>query len=162
MSFITHGQWKFDNSNQNKYAFKINSEVADTCSMLFDASIYSNDTNSSKFRKAAIIHRLARAHAKKLLVNGEKYIDVVKSIENIIHKLSGSIGEYNNNIAFPIGLSVNEIAAHDTAMEEDTRVLKNGDIVKCDIGVHVDGNIIDSAFTHIVGETDDTLKSHEK
>lgn len=99
------------------------------------------------FRKSAIIHRIVRNEVKQLLVPGAKYLDIVEFVEKRILELRGQI-------AFPVGLNVNNIAAHDSAYPCDERILEDGDIVKIDIGVHIDGNIIDSAFTHIIGDDD--------
>ncbi len=72
------------------------------------------------------------------------YADIILGIEEIISE--------NSNMAFPVNFSVNNIAAHDTLMENDTRRLQEGDVVKIDVGIHVDGFIIDSAKTYIVGD----------
>jgi methionyl aminopeptidase len=49
--------------------------------------------------------------------------------------------------AFPVNASLNEIAAHYTAEPNDGTTVKEGDILKIDIGVHVDGYIADTAVT---------------
>jgi methionyl aminopeptidase len=49
--------------------------------------------------------------------------------------------------AFPVNASLNEIAAHYTAEPGDQTVVKEGDVLKIDIGVHVDGYIADTAVT---------------
>jgi methionyl aminopeptidase len=51
-------------------------------------------------------------------------------------------------IAFPTGLSINNLAAHYTPnYNEPDIILKETDIIKIDYGVHFNGTIIDSAFT---------------
>jgi len=52
-----------------------------------------------------------------------------------------------SGVGFPTGLSLNNCAAHYTPNAGDTVVLKQGDVLKVDIGVHVNGRILDSAFT---------------
>jgi methionyl aminopeptidase len=49
--------------------------------------------------------------------------------------------------------SVNEVAAHDCPSPEDERTYASGDIVKLDVGVHVDGYVVDTATTVAVGAT---------
>jgi methionyl aminopeptidase len=49
--------------------------------------------------------------------------------------------------AFPVNASLNEIAAHYTAEPGDTTVVKEGDVLKIDIGVHIDGYVADTAVT---------------
>ena len=72
-----------------------------------------------------------------------KYVDLCNFVYHTIHEMKYSI-------AFPCGISKNDIAAHDTAFTNDTRTFdKTKDIVKIDWGIHQDGKIIDSAFTWI-------------
>jgi len=58
--------------------------------------------------------------------------------------------------AFPVNLSINNEAAHYSPKINDTKVFSNGDVVKIDLGAHIDGYIADTAVTVIVGE-----KNHE-
>jgi len=166
MNTIQHGNWKFDlvpNTN-NRFTYNLlpSSNTVDEMHFKYDGTLYDNNYELSCFRKASIIHKLVRNHAKQLLVNGAKYIDIVESIENTIALYAKTNSECKTlNIAFPIGLNVNAIAAHDSAMIDDLRILHVGDVVKCDIGIQIDGCIVDSAFTHIVGETNESILSHE-
>jgi len=50
-------------------------------------------------------------------------------------------------IAFPTGCSLNHVAAHWTPNSGDKTVLQYGDVCKVDFGTHVNGRIIDSAWT---------------
>ena len=54
-------------------------------------------------------------------------------------------------LAFPLNLSLNEDAAHDTASPGDTRIFAKGDVAKLDLGVQVDGYIADTATTVDLG-----------
>lgn len=49
--------------------------------------------------------------------------------------------------AFPTGCSLNHIAAHYTPNYGDDVVLTYNDVCKLDFGTHVNGHLIDSAFT---------------
>ena len=49
--------------------------------------------------------------------------------------------------AFPVNISLNEIAAHYTAEPDDQIVIKDTDVVKIDLGVHIDGYVADTAVT---------------
>ena len=53
----------------------------------------------------------------------------------------------NNSIAFPTGISLNNVAAHYTPTKNSSHIINNDDVIKIDYGVHNDGYIIDSAFT---------------
>lgn len=55
-------------------------------------------------------------------------------------------------IAFPTCLSVNNCVCHFSPIRSEPDVLlKEGDVVKIDLGAHIDGFIAVSAFTTIVG-----------
>jgi methionyl aminopeptidase len=54
----------------------------------------------------------------------------------------------NGGIGFPVGLSVNNCAAHYHPHSSDTdKILSNSDILKVDFGTEINGWIVDSAFT---------------
>ncbi|TKR63296.1 hypothetical protein L596_027142 [Steinernema carpocapsae] len=61
-------------------------------------------------------------------------------------------------LAFPTGCSLNNCAAHYTPNAGDPTVLQYGDICKIDYGVHVNGRIIDCAFTQTFDPKFDELK----
>ena len=50
-------------------------------------------------------------------------------------------------LAFPTGCSLNHCAAHYTPNAGDNTVLQYDDVCKLDFGTHVNGRIIDCAFT---------------
>jgi methionyl aminopeptidase len=50
-------------------------------------------------------------------------------------------------LAFPTGCSLNNCAAHYTPNAGDETVLQYDDVCKIDFGTHINGHIIDSAFT---------------
>lgn len=55
-------------------------------------------------------------------------------------------------IAFPTCLSVNNCVCHFSPIRSEPDVLlKEGDVVKIDLGAHIDGFIAVAAFTTIVG-----------
>ncbi len=90
----------------------------------------------------------ARDLALKIVKPGAKVFDVAEQIEKEI--LRNDCG-----IAFPCNISINEIAAHDSAMINDTRIIKKGDVVKIDVGAHVNGIMSDTARTVVAGEKED-------
>jgi len=75
-----------------------------------------------------------------------KMIDIADTIETSLRATIAADGT-KRGIAFPTGLSLNNVAAHYTPNAGDTRVLKETDVLKVDIGLQVNGYIIDSAFT---------------
>ena len=78
-----------------------------------------------------------------------KLIDLAKYIEGVIKEKTefNSSEPLKGGVAFPVGLSINECAAHWTPNPGENRVLKSDDLIKIDYGVHLDGCIADSAFT---------------
>lgn len=97
-------------------------------------------------RKAAECHKIIRRDIQNYIKPGTKIIDICNRIENGIIQILGK-NDLKAGIAFPTGVSLNNIIAHDTANLNDTRVLEYNDICKVDFGCHVDGYIIDSAFS---------------
>ena len=67
-------------------------------------------------------------------------LEICESIENEITLLGGKP-------AFPVNVSLNEIAAHYTAEPQDPIVVKDTDVIKIDLGVHINGCIADTAVT---------------
>ncbi|KAL1244885.1 Methionine aminopeptidase [Trichinella spiralis] len=98
------------------------------------------------FRRAAEVHRQARAWLKSWIRPGLKMIDICEWLENCTRHLVKE-DMLNAGLAFPTGVSLNHVAAHYTPNAGDDTVLQYGDVCKVDFGVHVNGRIIDSAFT---------------
>jgi len=93
-----------------------------------------------KYLKAGKIAAEVCAKARTMLKPSIKLLDVAEFTENEIRKLGGEP-------AFPVNISVNDVAAHYTPQFNDERVIGGSDLVKIDVGVHVDGYIGDTAFT---------------
>lgn len=93
------------------------------------------------------------AQVLKETVSGVKVsvplLKIAEFAENRIKDLGG-------NIAFPCNISINEMASHYTPDDGLPR-FKMGDVVKIDIGVHIEGYIADTARTVEV-ETADHAK----
>lgn len=92
-----------------------------------------------QFKKAGNIAAQALEYGKQLIKPGASILEVTEKIEKKIKELGGELG-------FPVNISMNDIAAHDCAHNKDERVFKD-EIVKLDIGVHIDGHIGDTATT---------------
>ncbi|OIR58831.1 MAG: methionine aminopeptidase 2 [Amphiamblys sp. WSBS2006] len=97
-------------------------------------------------RTAAEAHRQTRSYLRQVMKPGMKMVEICAIVENSTRSLIGS-GELNSGIAFPTGCSLNNCAAHYTPNPGDETTLKAEDICKIDFGVHVEGFIVDSAFT---------------
>ena len=64
--------------------------------------------------------------------------------------------------SFPPNISINECAAHDTPSPVDDRVFAEGDLVKLDIGTHVEGYIADTAVTINLGDHEKLCEAAQK
>jgi methionyl aminopeptidase len=109
-----------------------------------------NITNSDiimDIRKAAECHKMVRYQLQNYIKPGMKIFDICNFIENSVVKNFGLNDYRKYGIGFPVGYSINNCIAHDTAHVNDMRVLNSNDVVKIDYGTHVNGRIIDSAFT---------------
>ncbi|PVU95538.1 hypothetical protein BB561_001752 [Smittium simulii] len=105
-----------------------------------------NYTAINEMRRAAEVHRQVRQHARNIIKPGMTMTSIAESIENATRQLVEENG-FEAGIGFPTGLSVNHIAAHYTPNAGDQQVVHEKDVLKVDFGVHVNGRIIDSAFT---------------
>jgi methionyl aminopeptidase len=91
--------------------------------------------------KAGKIAQEVKKYIKPKIQIGTKVLNLIENTEKKIVELDGGW-------AFPVNVSINNIAAHYTSpIKDDDLTIKEGDIVKIDLGVHVDGYIVDTAFT---------------
>ncbi|XP_065863049.1 methionine aminopeptidase 2B [Euphorbia lathyris] len=97
-------------------------------------------------RQAAEVHRQVRKYIKSILKPGMLMTDLCETLENTVRKLISENG-LQAGIAFPTGCSLNWVAAHWTPNSGDKTVLQYDDVMKLDFGTHIDGYIVDCAFT---------------
>ncbi|SPN97567.1 probable Methionine aminopeptidase 2 homolog NECHADRAFT_61369 [Cephalotrichum gorgonifer] len=113
---------------------------------------YVNNDKTSDFRQAAEVHRQVRQWAQKNIKPGQTLTEIAEGIEDGVRALTGHQGLEEGDalkagMGFPTGLSINHCAAHYTPNAGNKMVLQKGDVMKVDFGVHVNGSIVDSAFT---------------
>lgn len=115
-------------------------------------------------RKGAEIHRRVRKNLQNKLKPGMTLTEIANTIEDATRKFTGTDpnGDHAGKtkvqgIGFPTGLSLNHCAAHFTPNAGDKTVLKYDDVMKVDFGVHVNGHIIDSAWTVAFDDKYDNL-----
>lgn len=99
-----------------------------------------NEESIEKTLKAGRILNEVFEIVSKTIQPGEKIIDICEKVENKIIELGGMP-------AFPCNISINNIAAHYTSPPNDTLTIPEDSVIKVDIGVHVDGYIVDAAKT---------------
>jgi len=92
-------------------------------------------------RKAGKIAQEVKEYIKPKIKVGAKALDIISTTEAKIEELNGLS-------AFPVNLCINNIAAHYTSpLKDDALLIKEDDLVKIDLGVHIEGYIVDTAFT---------------
>ena len=77
-----------------------------------------------------------------------KLYDLRLFIEEQIGLKINQLDFTEKGIAFPVGININHCAAHDSPIEKsDTRKITKDDVIKIDYGIHINGLILDAAFT---------------
>jgi methionyl aminopeptidase len=108
------------------------------------------------YRKAGKIASETLSWASKLIKPGVKYLYIADKVEERFAK-------EGVESAFPVNISINDAAAHYTPKFNDAAVFTDKDVVKLDIGVHVDGYIADTAVTvDLTGEYGKMLEANMK
>ncbi len=112
--------------------------------------------NIDDFREAGKITARIREESKRLIMVGEPLLDIADTIEKMIT-------DEGAKPAFPVNISINEIAAHYTPGVTDERTIGEKDVVKVDIGAHIKGAIGDTAYTiDLSGEYEKLVKAVEE
>jgi len=115
------------------------------------------------YRKAAEVHRQVRHYAQTIAKPGVSMTRLAEEIDNSVRALTGHQGlevgdALKAGLAFPTGLCLNHVGAHWTPNAGAKEILlKHDDVLKVDFGVHVNGRIVDSAFTVAANPVYDNL-----
>lgn len=91
-----------------------------------------------KLKQAGEITKKVKTFAREIIKKDVPLLEIANKIDDKITELGGKP-------AFPLNLSINEIAAHSTPTFND-ETLAHG-LLKFDVGVHVDGYVADTAFS---------------
>jgi len=94
--------------------------------------------NYENYLQAGKIAKQVIEYAKTIIKPNMKMVELAEKIESKIQELGGEV-------AFPVNLSIDDIAAHYTPSLRD-ETLATG-LLNIDIGVHVEGCICDIAFS---------------
>jgi methionyl aminopeptidase len=106
-----------------------------------------------KHREAGEILAQVRNEAAERCEVGTGYLELSEWAEDRIRELGGEP-------AFPVNVSVDEEAAHGAAGPDDDREVGE-ELVKLDIGVHIDGWLADTAVTVDLRGEDDLVAASE-
>jgi methionyl aminopeptidase len=114
-----------------------------------------NNKELEDYKKAGEIAKQVVAYAKELIKPDMLLLDIARKIHEKIKELGG-------RPAFPVNLSINDIAAHyHPVVDDDTKATG---LLKIDIGVHINGFIADTAFSIDLTEDNrykDLIKANE-
>ncbi|MBU0953075.1 MAG: type II methionyl aminopeptidase [Nanoarchaeota archaeon] len=105
-----------------------------------------NENIINEYKTAGTIWKTVRNELFEKLKPGVLLLDLATFAENRIRKLGGEP-------AFPLNLSINDIAAHSTPSINDKATLQKGDLLKIDMGVSVNGYLADAAFSYCSEKT---------
>ena len=97
-----------------------------------------------KLKKAGAIAAQALRLGMDMVSDNVRLLDIAEEVESFIRKQGAEP-------AFPCNLSLNEVAAHYTPSVNDKTRFSIGDVVKVDVGTHIDGFVGDTAGTVEVG-----------
>jgi len=98
---------------------------------------------------------LAGKIAGKAIIFGRELIKPGVLVVDALDKIEAFIRENGGVMAFPAQVAINDFAAHFCPLQDDTTVFKSTDIIKLDLGVHIDGFIADNAITIIFKQDND-------
>mmetsp|Transcript_17381 Transcript_17381/g.29787 ORF Transcript_17381/g.29787 Transcript_17381/m.29787 type:complete len:386 (+) Transcript_17381:39-1196(+) len=141
--------------------------MADSDSDNEEKTSISNPDVVTKYKAAAEICNKAIAAVIEACQEGAKIVDVCSIGDTLINKEVASIfnakkkggAKVEKGIAFPTSASINNVVGHYSPAADDIAVLKAGDVVKIDLGVHVDGYVAVQAQTLVVGSAPATGKA---
>ncbi len=109
-----------------------------------------------KYKEAGRIAKEVLDYAEELVIKG------CRGVLELAEKIEAKIFELGAKPAFPVNISINDIAAHFTPCRGDKITIKDEDYVKIDVGVHIDGYIADTARTIRISGKDELVKCSEE
>ncbi|KAL5742511.1 hypothetical protein ACOSP7_029243 [Xanthoceras sorbifolium] len=111
----------------------------------------------TKYKSAAEIVNKALQLVVSACKPGTKIVDLCEKGDSYVREQTGNM--YKNvkkkierGVAFPTCVSVNNVVCHFSPLASDETVLQEGDVVKIDLGCHIDGFIAVVAHTHVLQE----------
>lgn len=122
-----------------------------------------DDAFLNNYRRAAEVHRQVRYWVQDNVRPGQTLSEIAEGIDDGVRALLGNRGLergscLRSGLGFPTGLALNNCVAHYTPNPGQKEiVLQAEDVMKVDFGVHIDGWIVDSAFTMSFDPTYDNL-----
>lgn len=114
----------------------------------------SNSDVVTKYKAAADIANSALASVVAAAKPGTKIVDLCQKGDEAIQQATAKVFKgksIEKGVAFPTSISVNSVVGHFCpSSSDDATELKDGDVAKIDLGVHIDGFIATEATTVVV------------
>jgi methionyl aminopeptidase len=104
-------------------------------------------TEEEKKKRALESYQKAGKIAKEALEKATEKAQVGVKVIDLITEIEAFIVEQGGNVGFPFNVSIDNVAAHYTSGAVDMTEIEEGNVVKLDLGVHVNGYIADTATT---------------
>lgn len=124
----------------------------------------SNPAVVLKYKTAADIVNKALQGVVSQCVAGKQISDICAFGDLLIEKQCAEIfknKEIEKGIAFPTCVSVNDMVCNFSPFPEESKVLAAGDIVKVDLGCHIDGYVAVAANTVVIPSEEEDAKEKE-
>jgi methionyl aminopeptidase len=103
-----------------------------------------DDDVRTQLMRAGRVSKEARERAVELVREGVLLLDVAEEVEDLMRKRG-------LRPAFPTCISLDDVAAHYSPTHDDSTRFRKGNVVKLDLGAHLDGWVADTAVTVEVG-----------
>jgi methionine aminopeptidase len=109
-----------------------------------------NNIDLDALLQAGQIHKTIKQQILPMIKPDIKIYDISRKIASLTRELSNNnqrlANQVNGGMPFTPSISVNHIVCHHSPLNNND-ILNNNDNVKIDYGVHIDGWIVDSAFS---------------
>lgn len=99
-----------------------------------------DDDALESFHKAGTMVAKLREEVPAMVKPGGMALEICERVEARIRQLGGKP-------AFPVGVGINDVAAHYTSPPGDKLTIPSHSLVKVDFGIHVKGYVTDTAIT---------------
>ncbi|KAK2175890.1 hypothetical protein NP493_700g00003 [Ridgeia piscesae] len=132
-----------------------------------DEQTIANDLVVTKYKMAAEMVNAILKDAVGRCKPGEKVADICEFADKQLIEQTAKVfkkeKDLKKGIAFPTCISINNCICHFSPLKTDPEVvIKDGDLVKIDMGAHVDGFVAVSAHTFVVGASPDNKVTGRK
>jgi curved DNA binding protein len=124
-----------------------------------DELTVATDLVVTKYKMAAeMVNDILKQSIAKCVV-GAKVVDICDFGDQLLLEGTAKVfkkeKEMKKGVAFPMCVSVNNVICHYSPLKSDTEILLvDGDVVKIDLGAHIDGFCAVAAHTFVVGASE--------